>query len=162
MKLFAALLLAAAIFSGCGEEKPAETIGDLGEPPAVGEPREISVELPGEAAMPTMEEGGRRYYLCNDYEITIDTRQAGDLQATIQELTGYDPENLTVLKTREPGADRYEFVWASAGEQGERLGRAVVLDDGDYHYTMSVLRDADNTEKLQVVWRQVFSSFHLA
>ena len=58
-------------------------------------------------------------------------------------------------------ADRYEFVWVSAGEKGDRLGRGVVLDDGSYHYCMSVLRDADNPKKSQVVWSDVFSSFSL-
>ena len=56
---------------------------------------------------------------------------------------------------------RYEFVWTSMGEDGQRLGRAVVLDDGNYHYTMTVLRDADTTENTQIVWSDVFRSFNL-
>ena len=162
MKQLWIVLLLVSLLTGCGQRKTVETVEDTMDPPEPAEPREVSVELPGEAAMPTMEEGGRRYYLCNDYEITIDTYPSGDLDSTIRDLSGCEPEELTVMKRQEPGADRYEFVWASAGEQGEQLGRAVILDDGDYHYTMSVLRDAENTEKLQVVWRQVFSSFHLS
>ena len=65
------------------------------------------------------------------------------------------------MQTQRDGVDRYEFVWVSAGEKGERLGRAVILDDGNYHYCMSVLRDADSTEKTQIVWRDVFASFTL-
>ena len=70
-------------------------------------------------------------------------------------------EALTVLETEQDGAKRYDFVWASAADQGEQLGRAVILDDGSYHYTMTVLRDADTTESLQVVWSDVFGSFSL-
>ena len=65
------------------------------------------------------------------------------------------------MKTQAEGADRYDFVWAAAGENGERLGRAVILDDGNYHYTMTVLKDAEATKKTQVVWRTVFESFSL-
>ena len=66
------------------------------------------------------------------------------------------------METQWDGVSRYEFVWVSAGERGDRLGRAVILDDGDYHYCMSVLRDADATEMSQVVWSDVFNSFALA
>ena len=59
-------------------------------------------------------------------------------------------------------SDRYEFVWVSAGETGERLGRGVILDDGSYHYVMTVLRDAESTENSQIVWNDVFASFRLA
>ena len=64
-------------------------------------------------------------------------------------------------ETAQDGAKRYDFVWASAGENGDQLGRAVILDDGNYHYCLSVLRDADTTEKSQIVWRDVFDSFKL-
>ena len=80
----------------------------------------------------------------------------------ITAISGYDPDRLTVMHTLQDGTDRYDFVWASAGETGERLGRAVVLDDGNYHYCMSVLRDAENTKMSQVVWSDVFDSFCLA
>ena len=57
---------------------------------------------------------------------------------------------------------RYDFVWASAGENGDMLGRAVILDDGNYHYCLSVQRPADPEKTSQVVWSQVFQSFSLA
>ena len=77
-------------------------------------------------------------------------------------VSGLDQEDLTVMDTRENGISRHEFVWASAGETGEQLGRGVVLDDGNYHYCMSVLRNADSGEKSQINWDQVFASFSLA
>ena len=91
----------------------------------------------------------------------LETVGGGDLSATIQRISGYTPDNLTVMETAQNGAKRYDFVWASAGENGDQLGRAVILDDGNYHYCLSVLRDADTTEKSQIVWRDVFDSFKL-
>lgn len=162
MKMYVLLVVIAALLCGCGQVQTMETVDDTLVEPVMAEPREVYVELPGEAAVPAMESDSSRFYLCQDYEIAIETRQSGDLASTIRTLTGYEPEELTVMERELDGVKRYDFVWASAGEMGERLGRAVILDDGNYHYSMSVLRDADTTETLQVVWHQVFSSFTLA
>ena len=91
----------------------------------------------------------------------METLSAGDVNATVEHLSGYSRDNLTLMQTQQGDVDRYEFVWASTGEDGERLGRAVILDDGNYHYCMSVLRDADTTKTSQIVWSQVFDSFCL-
>ena len=85
--------------------------------------------------------------------------ESGDLAKTIKDLTGQAKEDLQVIKTVHDLYERYDFVWTAAGEQGHRLGRAVILDDGEYHYCMSVLRDAGDS---MVVWQDVFSSFTLA
>lgn len=110
---------------------------------------------------PVLESDSEQVYLSEDYEIIVETVSGGDLSATIQRISGYTPDNLTVMETAQDGAKRYDFVWASAGENGDQLGRAVILDDGNYHYCLSVLRDADTTEKSQIVWRDVFDSFKL-
>ena len=82
------------------------------------------------------------------------------MSGTVRSLSGYEPEDLTVMETQWDDVSRCEFVWASAGEKGDRLGRAVVLDDGNYHYCMSILRDAEG-ETGQILWDRVFSSFDL-
>ena len=120
------------------------------------------MRLPDNAVSPVLESDTQQLYFCEDYEIAIETRSSGDLSGTITALTGFAPEQLTVMHTSPEGVDRYEFVWAASGEDGDRLGRAVVLDDGSYHYCMSVLRDAENPKKSQVVWSDVFSSFALS
>ena len=162
MKKILVFALVTMLLSGCAAEETLETVADDLVQPVMAEPAEIAVSLPGEAAIPTMEGDTGRMYLASDYEIYIQTLAAGDLNATIKTVSGYDRENLTVLETNPDGIDRYEFVWASAGENGERLGRGVVLDDGSYHYVMTVLRDADTTETSQIVWNDVFASFRLA
>jgi hypothetical protein len=88
----------------------------------------------------------------------LETMASGDLDATIRSLTGYGSDRLTVIRTGYHDTDRYDFVWSAAGESGERLGRGAILDDGTYHYCLSVLRDP---EESLIVWQDVFSSFSL-
>lgn len=154
--------LLALLLTGCAAEETFETISDDLVQPVMAQPREVSVSLPGEVSMPAMESDSGRMYLASDYEIYIQTLDRGDLNATIQTVSGYDKDALTVMQTSLDGVDRYEFVWTCAGENGDRIGRGVVLDDGDYHYVMTVLRDADTTETSQIVWNDVFDSFRLA
>ena len=162
MKKIATALLLALLLSGCGAKETLETVADdIPLQPVLAQPAQISVRLPDNAVSPVLESDTQQLYFCEDYEIAIETRSSGDLSGTITALTGFAPEQLTVMHTSPEGVDRYEFVWAAAGEDGDRLGRGVVLDDGSYHYCMSVLRDAENPKKSQVVWSDVFSSFSL-
>lgn len=154
-------LLIPLLLAGCGASQTLETVADTPVEVVEVQQRQIQVELPDEAAAPAAQTEDGQLYLCKDYEILIQTMPAGDLDATIQTLSGYDRDSLTVMQTRVEGADRYDFVWVTAGENGERVGRAVILDDGHYHYTMTVLKDASATRNTQVVWRRVFESFCL-
>ena len=161
MKKWLILGILSIFLTACASEPTLETLGDVFDEPVVAQAREIAVQLPGEASVPAVESDSGRIYTCGDYDLAIQTLAGGDIDATIRSLTGYDRQDLTVIETEQDGAQRYDLVWASAGEPGEKLGRAVILDDGSYHYTMTVLRDADTTESLQVVWSQVFGSFSL-
>ena len=155
------LALLALLLCGCTAEETMETISDDPVQPVMVQPREIAVSLPGEVSIPTMEGDNGRVYLASDYEIYIQTLESGDLNETIQLVSGYEKDSLTVLHTAPDEVDRYEFVWSCMGESGERLGRGVILDDGNYHYVMTVLRDANTTESTQIVWSDVFDSFQL-
>lgn len=128
----------------------------------MAQPRQIQVDLPEGALAPVLDSDSEQVYLSDDYEIIVETLSAGDVNATVEHLSGYSRDNLTLMQTQQGDVDRYEFVWASTGEDGERLGRAVILDDGNYHYCMSVLRDANPEGKSQIVWDNVFSSFRLS
>ncbi len=156
-----AVLAAGLMLWGCQAEPTLETIADEWVQSVMAQPRQISVNLPDGALAPVLESDSEQVYLSDDYEIIIETLSAGDLNATVEHLSGYSRDNVTLVRTQQGDADRYEFVWASAGENGDRLGRAVILDDGDFHYCMSVLRDADTTKTSQIVWSDVFDSFSL-
>ena len=155
------LLVFALLLTGCGRTEAMETVADQWDVPAMAQPRRISVELPGQAEEALETESGR-LYVTDDYEIMVETLTGGDLNATVQSLSGKDAADLTVMQTREGDIKRYEFVWACAGEEGDRLGRAVILDDGNYHYCLSVQRPTESEKNSQVVWSQVFQSFSLA
>lgn len=155
------ILIILAMLSGCGTQETMETISDVEAAPVMAEMREISLVLPEEAASPTVESDSERLYLCEDYEITVQILDGGDLNQTVKTLSGYDRDALTVLATRKENLDCYEFVWASAGEQGELVGRAMILDDGCYHYCVSILGDSAQAMENKVLWNDMFRSFTL-
>ena len=161
MKLVAMIVSVLLLFCGCAAEETYETVMDVWEEVPAPEAKSICVDLPGESAMPVMESDGGRVYVSSDYEIYVQTMPGGDIGATIEEMSGHPQESLTVLSTMQDDAMRYDFVWATAGEGGDLLGRGIILDDGSYHYTMTVLRDADTVQSSTVVWDAVFSSFRL-
>ncbi len=161
MKKYLWMLFPVLLLCGCNAQETVETISDEILLPVMAQPRDISVELPGETALPVVENDAGRIYLCDEYEIVLQTMDAGDLSRTIQTLSGMEREQLTVMETMSDDVTRYEFVWTSAGEQGEQLGRGVVLDDGTYHYCLSVLRSTEKADKSQINWNRVFQSFHL-
>lgn len=160
MKKMWLVLLAALLLSGCGAQETMETIADEWVIPVAAKPRETALNLPGEALACAMDSDTGRMYFGDSYEVSIQTMSSGDLNATLEDITGFSREDLTVMKTQSGDADRWEFVWAAAGEKGERLGRGVILDDGEYHYCLSVLQDADVTD-CQIIWSEVLRTFEL-
>ena len=162
MKKWLLLLLMTGLLAGCGAEDTFETVADELVQPVMLQPRFVCVDLPGETALPVVENDNGRIYICNDYEIVLQTMASGDLEETMEIMSGLGAEDMTVMETTSDGIRRYEFVWAAAGEGGDQTGRGVILDDGNYHYCLSVLRFADLPEKTQINWEDVFSSFCLA
>lgn len=158
MKRWLYVLLPALLLCGCRSEETLETVADEWVTPVMAQPCEISVRLPENLVLPVMEQEGRKLYLGEDYEIVLETFASGDLNATVRAISGFEKDRLTVLNTRQAEGNRYDFVWTTTGEEGYRLGRAVILDDGAYHYCMTVLRDAGEA---QIVWQDVFGSFAL-
>ena len=161
MKNCVLLLLMMILLTGCGAEQTMETVADELVIPVMAQPRLICVELPGETALPVFENDNGRIYICNDYEIAIQTLESGDLEQTIQTISGLSKQDVPVVATSEEDIRRFDLGWASVGEGGDRGGRAAILDDGNYHYCMSVLRGVES-DKSQISWDQVFGTFHLS
>lgn len=162
MKKLVLIILMMGLLTGCGAEETFETVGDEQAQQVVSQQRQIYVELPGEAASPAVESDSGRLYLCGDYEICIQTLEGGNRAATVAALSGYAPEELTVMELEREDVQCWTFVWTSAGETGDRVGRAMVLDDGSYHYCISVLADAETARQNQAVWDRMFETFRLA
>lgn len=156
------LSVLALLLTGCAAEETFETVADENVAQVIAGQRQIYVELPGEAASPAVESGSARLYLCDGYDIHVQILESGDLSETVRTLTGYEKDALTVMQTQREGLACYEFAWVSAGETGDLVGRAMVLDDGSYHYCLTVLGDAETAEQKQVFWEDMFASFRLS
>lgn len=161
VKKYVIFLLVVILFSGCAAEDTFETVADEWAQSAAAPVADIILTLPEEAAAPVSQSENGALYQCDGYDILIQTLEAGDLDATLRTVTGYGKENLTVLETRSGGLKRYDLVWSSLGEAGEQVGRACILDDGNYHYALSVLGDAHRMGDFEAVWEALFSSYSL-
>ena len=159
MKRIFCILMMLMMLTGCAGENTFETVNDDLELLPTPEMQQTVVELPPEAASPTIESGSERLYMCGNYEIRIQTMESGDLESTVQAVSGYTKDRLTIMETQRNGMPCYEFVWASAGDEGEQVGRAAVLDDGNYHYILSVMGNAENAWENYPVWLSMFHSF---
>lgn len=161
MKKYVGILLISVFLTACGTEEVFETVADELVLSAAAPVGEILVLLPEEAAAPASQSENGTLYQCDGYDILLQTMAAGDLDATLKSVTGYGREALTVLETRDGALKRYDLVWSCLGESGEQVGRASVLDDGKYHYVLSVLGDAARAGEFETVWEELFSSYAL-
>ena len=152
-----------AVLSGCSGGGDFESVMDT-QPVFVDAPmRTVLLELPEEAALEVFENAGTgKLYLCADYEIAVQVLEGGDLERTLREITGFPKERLTLIETEWEGMRRYTCAWSAAGEEEQRIGRAVILDDGNWHYTVCVMADASKAAELQERWNVLLNSFSLA
>lgn len=156
-----AMLLCMLLLCGCTADV-FETVGDDGNIPAMAQPRQLLLELPGDAAAQTMEGASGKIYFCEDYEIMVETMATGNLERTIKTLTGFSSEDLALVRTTRSGVPCVEGAWSAAGENGDQVGRFLILDDGSYHYCISVVSDADRVSDCADSWRTLLGSACLA
>ena len=162
MKKQIAMVLCAFLLTGCASETVYEIVSDEWVQPVSAEVRQILLTLPAEAASPALEEDGGAVYICDQFEVYQQILPSGDLSATVRTVSGFDAENLTVLKTMQADAKRYDFVWACAADSGDRIGKGCILDDGNYHYVLTVLGDASAAAECSGIWQEIFNSFALS
>lgn len=159
MKKCVFFLLISVFLVGCGAEEVFETVADEFIQSAAAPMGEIWLQLPEEAAAPASQSENGTLYQCEGYDILLQTMPAGDLDATFHSVTGYGREDLTVIETRSGNIKRYDLVWSCLGEAGEQVGRACLLDDGNYHYVLAVLGDAERMGEFEEVWETLFSTY---
>lgn len=162
MKMKFLIVLIALLLTGCGAEETFETLSDEFVQPVMAEMRQVDISLPESAAVPALESESGAVYVCEDYEVYRQVLSAGDLGATVREVSGFDLEELTVISTSRGDCKRYDFVWAAASDRGDRVGKGCILDDGSYHYVLTVLGDAETAGNYEAVWREIFESFTLS
>ena len=162
MKKLLAVLMIAAMLCGCGAQETFEIVEDLIPVEPVAVPQQFYVSLPEEAASPTFrEDNSGELYVCNGYTISKQITDSGDMEKTVKNLSGKEMKELQVIKTKKEAFDRYDFVWSAAGEDGLQLGRACVLDDGNFHYALSVMAEEETAGELQTTLQDMFASCKL-
>lgn len=162
MKKWIAGIGIAILLCGCGAQPTFETVTDDDALPVLAVTRKIDLDLPKDASQPVMKtDGGDTLYICNGYTLTMQTLPGGDLDRTMRQITGYGKNQLRSVRTRISMADRYDLVWSAAGEGGDQVLRAVVLDDSQNHYVITVSADAENAGDLQKTWNQLLRSVSL-
>ncbi len=162
MKKIVIIILMLCLLAGCSDAATFETLGNIPQQPSTEPVRQqVVLELPEEAAEDVFSGEEETLYVCQDYTISLKTLSSGDLSGSIQGICGYEKEKLTVLESSVGELARYDWVWTSAGEAGDLVGRAAILDDGNYHYCLTVLAPAEESGELAKQWNALFRSFRL-
>lgn len=161
MKKWLLILLCALFLTGCHAEV-FETVDDPDDVQVMATPAQLLLELPEDAAAPVMNTSGGKLYFCDGFDVTVEVLSSGNMDATLQVLTGFGREELDVIQTKRCGVDCYEGVWSAAGEAGDQVGRFLVLDDGSFHYCVTVLAPADNAAESMAEWYDIMDSVKLA
>ncbi len=163
MKKMWVILALSLLLAGCGSQQTFETVDDVQAAPVMAQMQRISLALPKEAAVPAMEnDNGEKLYLCNGYTVAVQTMEAGDLDRTLRQLTGFKRDQLTLMQTEQAGIKRYDCVWSTAGEGEDQVCRAAVLDDGSYHYAVTVMAEFSAAGELTETWRTILNSVSLS
>lgn len=156
------ILLPLLLLTGCAQPEAFETMSDVYAEPETP-PAQTIVALPENAAVMVMEtENAGSIYLCDGFTLALQTMPSGDLAATLRSITGFPRDKLQIMERQVDEMDRYECVWAAAGEGGDQVGRAVVLDDGSYHYTLTLMAGADDAGELAQTWQKILDSFGIS
>ncbi len=161
MKRFALVMVLALLLTGCA---PAdyETMADVYVEPEPRMAANLLAVLPPDATVLTVQDGqSGSMWLCDGYTVSVQTLASGNLDATLRQVTGYGREQLAVMERTQDSVKRYECSWVCAGEGGDQVGRTVILDDGSYHYVLSLLSDAQRVGELKETWGQILDSVSL-
>ena len=154
------VIMIALLLTGCGEPEEFETMSDSYVEQTLPQAQETSFWLPAGATM-TTGQGGGELYECEGFTAWVQVFASGDMDATLRSVTGFDTERLELIQRKTDQGTRSECAWACVGESGDQVARTLVLDDGYYHYVLTVMAPAENAADLAVTWQDVFNSFRL-
>lgn len=161
MKKWIWIIVLCLLLPGCAAPT-FETLGDvLHEPVLAPTAKQITMALPKEAAAEALG-STETLYECENYSLWTLTLPSGDLTATVQTISGFRPEMLTVIESCKGEWKRYDWTWSAAGEDGDLVLRAAVIDDGDYHYCVCTMAQDEYMAQLQQAWNALFASFSIA
>ncbi len=150
----------ALLLSGCAEQEVAwETVSDdpaLQAGSILPEPYEILVALPSDAEQ-TMETGVYAN-AAEEYEVVTQVLPASTVQTAIRQISGFDAEDLEVVKLQFGSLPEYQFAWANETEEGTVYSRALLVASDSYYYVLQFHAHGRSRAAEQ---RDVFASFGL-
>ena len=161
MKKLLALVVMMIFLSGCSLQT-FETVDDPNDVSAMATPADIILDLPKSAAVSAMQGTTGKIYFCGDYDLYVEILPSGNLDATLKTLTGYETKDIELLQTQRNGTACYEGAWSAVGEAGDHIGRVLILDDGSFHYCVSVMAMADSAGNSTEEWNAVLASVTLS
>ena len=161
----------ALLLGGCGAKETLETVADdISVQPVPVSPREISVRLPDNAVAPVLDSDSEQVYLCEDYEIVIETHASGDLSGTIAALSGFEPDvDIPIVYTGlRPGEKLFEECLKE--EEGLQktandlifIGKPLEFDEEAFFTSLDSIKktvDEDSPEVKEIVKKMV-PSYH--
>jgi hypothetical protein len=157
------ILCCAVLFTGCASSDTFENVDDELLQPVMAQVGQINLVLPPEASSQTMLGSDTdKLYFCDGYTAMVQIMDRGDLDKTCRRLCGFGADGVNILETAAGTGKRYDWVWTAAGEGGDVLGRAAVIDDGKYHYCVSLLADDDTAGELEGSWSKLLNSFYVS
>lgn len=152
----------ALLLSGCGSQPTFETVADVYDQPVSAVPQQILLDLPTSAQVPTLQsEDAGTIYFCDDLNVSVQTLEGGDLDRTLQTATGYSKDSLCVMQSYAPEGKCYECAFITAGEGQLQVGRTRIIDDGSYHYVVTILVPEEKAGQLQEQVQPVLDSFRV-
>ena len=163
MKKVLCVLAILVLLTGCSQPKDFETMSDAYFEPDLPLAQKVIFQIPEDAAQAVLESAETgTLYLCDGYTVAVQTLPSGNLDATLREVTGYSREKIQLWERKDGEISRYSCVWASLGEGGDQMGKATILDDGNYHYVLTVMAAAEDAGELTETWQQLMESFSIA
>ena len=162
MKKFLVILGLCTLLGGCASEQTFETLLDAYDVSVMAEVRQVELALPEDAVIETFEqENVGKLYLCDGYSVAVQTMESGNLNKTLFEVTGFEKDQLAIIKTKRGDLTHYDYTWCAAGETEEQICRGILLDDGNYHYVVTVMADASKAGDLTATWQHILDSAKL-
>lgn len=154
------------VLSGCSAgEVPVETVADWIPEDAIrtAGPMVMDLVLPEDAVLSAdgISTGSVYQQPEGKYEITREIAK-GTAASVLKQLTGIPVQRLQPVKQREFDMDRYDFAWASTGEDGLQVCHGRMYSDGTYCYCLVFRTPEDQAEEYRDCMAALFDSigFH--
>lgn len=160
MKKWVLLVMVVALMTLCAcSAEDFEPMLDVYGPSDHAQPAKIQIDLPEDAVLSVMAGDTGTLYYGENYEVCVETYPSGNISDTLKKITGRQLSDLTVLEVPVEEGKSYRCGWSVTDGEGERIGQCVVIDDGRFHYCLSVLADAESAGQLRPVIESVLNSY---